>query len=73
MSTLLELVSNLTPSERLDLIEFIWDSLNDTEEPKLTNEQAAELDSRIAAMTRGELKTDSLEDVLTKIRDGSSP
>jgi putative addiction module component (TIGR02574 family) len=72
MSTLVELVSNLTPSERLDLIELLWDSLNETDEPKLTKEQAAELDSRIAAMSRGELKSDRLEEVLTKVRDGGS-
>jgi putative addiction module component (TIGR02574 family) len=66
MTTLPDLVSSLTPSERLDLIELLWDSLSETDAPKLTHAQTAELDSRIDAMNQGELGTVSLEEVLAK-------
>jgi putative addiction module component (TIGR02574 family) len=42
-----EEINRLTPQERLDLIDRLWDSLQD-EEFSLTPEQAAELDRRLA-------------------------
>ena len=40
-------IARLTPQERLDLIERLWESLDDAEVP-LTPAQRAELDRRIA-------------------------
>jgi putative addiction module component (TIGR02574 family) len=72
MSTLPELVSSLTPAERLELIEILWDSLSATDEPQLTEAQGTELESRVLALERGELGKASLEEVISKIRDGDS-
>ena len=40
--------SQLTPSERLDLIEALWDSLDPDDAAPITPELAAELDRRSA-------------------------
>ena len=42
-------INKLTPEERLDLIEELWDSLRgDPEKIPLTDAQAKELDRRVA-------------------------
>lgn len=38
-------IADMTPEERLELIERLWESLDDT--PPLTQEQTAELDRRL--------------------------
>lgn len=43
-----EVISLLSPPERLAWIEQLWDSLDDTDIPH-TTAQAEELDSRLAA------------------------
>lgn len=43
-----ELVEELTPEERLQLAEDLWDSVASSEEPPLTDEQKRELDRRWA-------------------------
>lgn len=44
-------IEQLTPEERLDLIERLWDSLADDEVP-LTDAQRQELDHRLDALDR---------------------
>ena len=44
-------IEQLTPEERLELIERLWDSLSDDEVP-LTDPQRQELDHRLDALDR---------------------
>jgi putative addiction module component (TIGR02574 family) len=44
-------IEQLTPRERLDLIERLWDSLSDDDVP-LTDAQREELDHRLDALDR---------------------
>jgi putative addiction module component (TIGR02574 family) len=44
-------IEQLTPEERLELIERLWDSLSDEEVP-LTDPQRQELDHRLDALDR---------------------
>ena len=44
-------IDTLTPEERLDLIERLWDSLSDDDVP-LTDAQREELDRRLDALDR---------------------
>ena len=49
-ATLIDEVKNLPLSQRIELIEALWESLaQEGYEPELTHEQAAELDRRLAA------------------------
>jgi len=43
-------IDRLTPAERLRLISEIWDSLPEQPPPDLTDDQARELDRRLALM-----------------------
>jgi putative addiction module component (TIGR02574 family) len=43
-------IDRLSPAEKLRLISEIWDSLPEQQPPDLTDEQARELDRRIALM-----------------------
>lgn len=61
-------ISSLSPDERLDLIEQIWESLRGVEDLPVTEAQRAELASRVAALERGEMKTIPLDQALTAIR-----
>ena len=47
MSDLISELARLSPSQRLDLIEALWESLDDKDVP-VTEAQRAELDRRIA-------------------------
>ncbi|MCI0354658.1 MAG: addiction module protein [Acidobacteria bacterium] len=61
--------SGLTPEERLDLVEQIWDGL--AEQPErvpLTTAQKAELDRRLEDMARDGGDGIPWEDVLRQIR-----
>jgi putative addiction module component (TIGR02574 family) len=44
-------IEHLSPDERLDLIEKLWDSLSDDDVP-LTDAQRQELDHRLDALDR---------------------
>jgi putative addiction module component (TIGR02574 family) len=44
-------IDQLTPEERLELIERLWDSLSDDDVP-LTDAQRAELDHRLDSLDR---------------------
>ena len=61
-------VENLTPEERLRLIERLWDSLGDDDVP-LTQSQRKELDRRLDEMDRGEVEGIPWEDVLKRLRN----
>jgi len=66
-------VSGLSPAERLNPIEQLWESLHREGEPRVTEAQRAELASRLAALERGEMKTIPLDQALTAIRPGRAP
>jgi putative addiction module component (TIGR02574 family) len=63
-------ISRLTPDERLDLIEELWDSLaaNQHQVP-LTESQRAELDRRLDDMQRDGGEGIPWEQVLRQIRE----
>lgn len=60
-------VKELSTEERLNLIEQIWDSLEDEDVP-VTEAQKAELDRRIEEMDRDGKRGIPWEDVLDRIR-----
>jgi len=63
-------ISQLTPEERLRLIEELWDSLSASHEQiPLTPAQEAELDRRIAAMEQDDNQGVPLDEVIRRIRD----
>jgi putative addiction module component (TIGR02574 family) len=63
-------INKLTPGERLDLIEELWDSLSvDSAKIPLTNAQAKELDRRVAEMDDDHSLGIPWETVLAKIRE----
>lgn len=47
-STLTQLL-NLSPAERIQLAQDLWDSIDDQDVPPLTEEQIQELERRLAA------------------------
>jgi putative addiction module component (TIGR02574 family) len=63
-------INKLSPEERLDLIEELWDSLA-TEPAKipLTEAQANELDRRLAEMDQDDSLGIPWETVLARIRE----
>ena len=63
-------IDKLTPEERLDLIEELWDSLSsDPAKIPLTNAQAKEIDRRLAEMDQDETLGIPWETVLARIRE----
>ena len=60
-------IDGLSPEERLNLIEHLWDSLGDDDVP-LTAAQRDELDRRLDDMERGEVTGIPWEDVLKRLR-----
>ena len=64
-------INKLSPEERLDLIEELWDSLStDPEKIPLTDAQAKELDRRAAEMDQDDSLGIPWETVLAQIREG---
>lgn len=62
-------ISQLTPEERLGLIEQLWDSLTTNGDAvPLTSTQREELDSRLDEMDREGLSGIPWDDVLSQIR-----
>jgi len=62
-------INKLTPEERLDLIEELWDSLSpDPAKIPLTNAQVKELDRRVAETDADDSLGIPWEMVLAKIR-----
>jgi putative addiction module component (TIGR02574 family) len=63
-------IDKLSPEERLDLIEELWDSLSgDPGKIPLTEAQANELDRRVAEMDQDESLGIPWETVLAQIRE----
>jgi putative addiction module component (TIGR02574 family) len=63
-------INKLTPEERLDLIEELWDSLRgDPEKIPLTDAQAKELDRRVAEMDQDTSLGIPWDTVLAQIRE----
>jgi putative addiction module component (TIGR02574 family) len=54
MTDLAPELARLSPRQRLDLIEFLWESLDDEDLP-VTDTQRAELDQRIADSVVGHI------------------
>jgi putative addiction module component (TIGR02574 family) len=66
-------ISDLTPEERLRLIEELWDSLNETPESvPLTKAQRQELDRRLDDLERSGPEGIPWDQVLQQIRSRSS-
>jgi putative addiction module component (TIGR02574 family) len=62
-------VDKLTPEERLDLIEELWDSLSvDPAKIPVTDAQAKELDRRVTEMDQDDSLGIPWETVLAQIR-----
>jgi putative addiction module component (TIGR02574 family) len=65
-------ISDLSPDERLRLIEELWDSLNDKPETvPLTNAQREELDRRLDDLERSGPEGIPWDQVLQQIRSRS--
>jgi putative addiction module component (TIGR02574 family) len=63
-------INKLSPEERLDLIEELWDSLStDPSKIPLTEAQANELDRRINEMDQDDSLGIPWETVLARIRE----
>jgi putative addiction module component (TIGR02574 family) len=63
-------INKLSPEERLDLIEELWDSLSaDPAKIPLTNAQAKELDRRLDEMDRDDTLGIPWDTVLARIRE----
>ena len=63
-------ISELSPEERLELIEELWDSLGGRPDAlALTDAQREELDRRIDEMDRDETLGEPWRDVLKSIRE----
>lgn len=63
-NSLLNEILRLSVSERLELIEIIWDSLATTgDEPELTDAQRQELDCRLEAYQQNPTSGSSWEEV----------
>jgi putative addiction module component (TIGR02574 family) len=60
-------IDRLSPQERLDLIERLWESL-ETESLALTPAQQAELDRRLATLDEDIKDARSAETVLAELR-----
>jgi putative addiction module component (TIGR02574 family) len=64
-------INKLSPDERLDLIEELWDSLcADPLKIPLTDAQAKELDRRLDEMEKDTTLGIPWENVLAQIREG---
>ncbi|MEQ8272439.1 MAG: addiction module protein [Deltaproteobacteria bacterium] len=66
-------IDALSKNERLELIERLWDSLDQAEDVSVTAAQRQELRRREDALDVGELRTLPAEDVLSAIRSRRVP
>jgi putative addiction module component (TIGR02574 family) len=63
--------SHLSASERLDLVQELWDSIHDDAQAvPLTAEQRAELDRRHAELESGEVQGITLDELRQSLLDG---
>ena len=63
----------LPPESRIQLAELLYDSVDETVVPEVDPELLAELDRRVAAYDRGEMKTYTHEEVFGNLRPKTSP
>jgi putative addiction module component (TIGR02574 family) len=66
--SLLKALLELTPAERIELAEALWDSIGPAEMPPLTPEQRQELDRRLADHERDPSTAVPWEEVLVRLR-----
>ena len=57
----------LTPQERVELVHDLWDSIEPTEQPALTQEQKDEIDRRYAEHLRDPSSALRWEDVRARL------
>jgi len=67
MSDLTPELARLSPRQRLDLIEALWDSLGDKDVP-VTEAQRAELDRRIAGFEQDREQSVSWDQLSAELR-----
>jgi putative addiction module component (TIGR02574 family) len=67
MSDLIPELARLSPRQRLDLIEALWESLDDRDVP-VTEAQRAELDRRIAGFEQDREQSISWEQISAELR-----
>jgi putative addiction module component (TIGR02574 family) len=67
MSDLIPELARLSPRERLDLIEALWESLDDKDVP-VTEAQRAELDRRIAGFEQDREQSISWDPLSAELR-----
>ena len=67
MSDLIPELARLSPRQRLDLIEALWESLDDNDVP-VTEAQRAELDRRIAGFEEDREQSISRDQLSTELR-----
>ncbi len=57
----------LTPAERIELVEDLWDSIGQEDLPPLTPEQIQELDRRYAEHVRDPSRASKWDDVKARL------
>ena len=67
MSDLIPELARLSPRQRLDLIEALWESLDDKDVP-VTEAQRAELDRRIAGLEQDREHSISWDQLSAELR-----
>ena len=65
--SLLKELLELTPAERIELAEDLWDSIEPEEMPRLTAEQRQEAERRYAEHVRNPDRGSRWEDVKTRL------
>ncbi len=58
----------LTPAERIELVQDLWDSIESDELPPLTTEQTDELDRRLAEHDRDRTTAITWEEVKARLQ-----
>jgi putative addiction module component (TIGR02574 family) len=64
---LLAELMELTPAERIQLAEELWDSISPEDMPPLTPEQEQEIDRRLAEHARDPSRASSWEEVRARL------
>lgn len=64
---LLKELLELSPAERIDLAEKLWDSIEPEDMPPLTPEQQQEIDRRMAEHIRDPSRASSWEEVKARL------
>jgi putative addiction module component (TIGR02574 family) len=66
-ATLRKELMELSPAERLEFVEELWDSLAPEDLPPLTDEQMRELDRRYDSLVRDPARGSSWEDARSRL------